>query len=102
VILEPIVNLEISVPSQYMGDIAGDLAGRRGRILGQEMLPGNIAVIHAQAPLAEVAQYNNQLRSVTAGQGSYTMEFSHYDPVPAHIQQQIIEASKRARQEQKE
>ncbi|OPX25233.1 MAG: elongation factor G, partial [Planctomycetales bacterium 4484_123] len=98
VILEPIVNLEITVPAQYMGDIAGDIAGRRGRIVGQEMLPGNIAVIRAQAPLAEVMQYNSQLRSVTGGQGSYTMEFSHYDPVPGNIQQQLIEAAKKARE----
>ena len=102
VILEPIVNLEITVPAQYMGDIAGDIAGRRGRIVGQEMLPGNIAVIRAQAPLAEVMQYNSQLRSVTGGQGSYTMEFSHYDPVPGNIQQQLIEAAKKAREEQRE
>ena len=63
VLLEPIVNLEITVPAQYMGDIAGDLSGRRGRILGQDMLPGNMCVIKAQAPLAEVMQYNSQLRS---------------------------------------
>ena len=77
-LLEPIVNMEISVPSQHMGDIASDLSGRRGRIQGQDMLPGNMCVMRAQAPLAEVMQYNSQLRSVTGGQGSYTMEFSHY------------------------
>ena len=102
VILEPIVNLEITVPSQYMGDIAGDLSGRRGRILGQDMLPGNIAVISAQAPLAEVMQYNSQLRSVTGGQGSYAMELSHYDPVPGNVQQQIIAAAKRAKEADKD
>jgi len=99
VILEPIVNMEITVPTQYMGDIAGDLSGRRGRIVGQDMLPGNVAVIRAQAPLAEVVQYNSQLRSVTGGQGSYTMEFSHYDPVPGNIQQQIIAAAEKKKQE---
>jgi len=98
VLIEPVVNLEITVPSQYVGDIAGDLSGRRGRILGQDVLPGNVAVIRAQAPLAEVAQYNSQLRSVTGGQGSYTMELSHYDPVPGNIQQQIIAASKKAKE----
>jgi len=102
VILEPIVNMEITVPANYMGDIASDLSGRRGRILGQEMLPGNICNIKAQAPLAEVMQYNNQLRSVTGGQGSYTMEFSHYEPVPGNIQQQIIAASAKAKEEEKE
>ena len=95
VILEPIVSMEISVPAQYMGEIAGDLSGRRGRIVGQDMLPGNIAVIRAQAPLAEVMAYDNQLRSVTGGQGSYAMEFSHYDPVPGNIQQQLIAAAKK-------
>ena len=102
VILEPIVNMEISVPTEHMGDIAGDLSGRRGRILGQDMLPGNIAVISAQAPLAEVMQYNSQLRSVTGGQGSYAMEFSHYDAVPGNVQQQIIAAGKAGKQKEQE
>jgi len=98
-ILEPIVNMEITVPNQYMGDIASDISGRRGRILGQEVLPGNIVVIKAQVPLAEVAQYNSQLRSVTGGQGSYTMEFSHYEPVPANIQQQIIAKAQKEKEQ---
>jgi len=93
VILEPIINMEVSIPAGYMGDIASDLSGRRGRILGQEMLPGNMCVVRAQAPLAEVMQYNSQLRSVTGGQGSYTMELSHYEPVPGNVQQQIVAAS---------
>jgi len=101
VILEPIVDMEISVPASFMGDIASDLSGRRGRIQGQEMLPGNICVVRAQAPLAEVMQYNSQLRSVTGGQGSYTMELSHYEPVPGNVQQQIIAASKKAKEEDK-
>jgi len=92
-ILEPIVNMEITVPASYMGDIASDLSGRRGRIQGQEMLPGNMCCVQAQAPLAEVMQYNSQLRSVTGGQGSYTMELSHYEPVPGNVQQQIIAAT---------
>jgi len=90
VILEPIVNLEVVVPSEKMGDITGDMNGRRGRIQGMDQLPAGMAVIKAQVPLAEVTQYNSQLRSVTGGQGSYTMEFSHYEPVPGNIQQQII------------
>jgi elongation factor G len=101
VLLEPIVTMEITVPSEYMGDIAGDLSGRRGRILGQDMLPGNIVSISAQAPLSEVIQYNSQLRSVTGGQGSYTMELSHYDPVPGNVQQQIIANAKKAKEEDK-
>ena len=99
IILEPIVNMEITVPNQYMGDITSDISGRRGRILGQEVLPGNLVVIKAQVPLAEVAQYNSQLRSVTGGQGSYTMEFSHYEPVPANIQQQIIAKAQKEKEQ---
>ncbi len=102
VLLEPMVDMEITVPAQYMGDIAGDIAGRRGRILGQDMLPGNVAVIRALAPLAEVMTYNSQLRSVTGGQGSYTMELAHYDPVPGNIQQHIIASSKKAKEADKE
>ena len=101
VLLEPIVTMEITVPSQYMGDIAGDLSGRRGRILGQDMLPGGIVSISAQAPLAEVVQYNSQLRSVTGGQGSYTMELSHYDPVPGNVQQQILANAQKAKEQEK-
>lgn len=99
ILLEPIVNMEITVPNQYMGDIAGDISGRRGRILGQDVLPGNLVVIKAQVPLAEVAQYNSQLRSVTGGQGSFTMEFSHYEPVPANIQQQIIAKAQKEKEQ---
>jgi elongation factor G len=100
VLLEPMVDMEISVPADFMGDIASDLSSRRGRIMGQDMLPGNIVVIKAQAPLAEVMQYNSQLRSVTGGQGSYTMEFSHYDPVPGNVQQQIVAAAQKDEEEE--
>lgn len=89
-LLEPIVHLEVTVPGENVGDITGDLAGRRGRIQGQDMLPGGMAIIKAQVPLGEVQQYNSQLKSVTGGQGSYTMELSHYEPVPGNVQQQII------------
>ncbi|MFW5839413.1 MAG: elongation factor G, partial [Planctomycetota bacterium] len=99
-LLEPLVDMEITVPADFMGDIASDLSGRRGRILGQDMLPGNMVTVKAQAPLAEVMQYNSQLRSVTGGQGSYTMEFSHYEPVPSNVQQQIIDQA--AKQEEEE
>jgi len=101
VILEPIVEMEVTVPANYMGDITSDLSGRRGRILGQEMQPGNICSVKAQTPLAEVMQYNSQLRSVTGGQGSYTMEFSHYEPVPGNVQQQIVAAAQKAKEQEK-
>ena len=90
VLLEPIVNMEVTVPAENVGDITGDLASKRGRVLGQGMLPGNFIVIKAQVPLAEVTQYNSQLKSVTGGRGSYSMTLSHYEIVPSNIQQQII------------
>ena len=90
VLLEPIVNMEITVPAENMGDITGDLASRRGRVQGQDMLTGNMTVIKAQAPLSEVTQYNSQLKSVTGGRGSYSMSLSHYEIVPPNAQQQIV------------
>jgi elongation factor G len=89
-LLEPVVNLEITVPADNMGDITGDMASKRGRVTGQDMLPGNMIVIKVQVPLSEVSSYNSQLKSVTGGQGSYSMELSHYDPTPPNIQQQVI------------
>ncbi len=97
VLLEPIVNVEITVPAENVGDIAGDLAGKRGRVLGQEMLPGNFLAIKAQVPLAEVTQYTSQLKSVTGGRGSYSMSFSHYDLVPPNVQQQVVAAYAKAK-----
>src|SRR4029079_886847 len=90
VLLEPIVNMEVTVPTKYTGAILGDLNTKRGRIENQESLPGDLAVIIAKAPLAEVMRYKASLDSITQGQGSYTMEFSHYDEVPAMVQQQIV------------
>lgn len=98
VLLEPIVNMEVTVPTANVGDIQGDLASRRGRPLGQDMLPGGMAVIKAQVPLSEVADYNSRLSSITGGQGSYTMELSHYEVVPGNVQQQIIDAAARAKE----
>jgi elongation factor G len=91
-ILEPIVKMEITVPDDKVGAITGDLSGKRGRILGTDILTGGMSVISAMAPLAEVMQYQSQLKSVTGGQGSFSMELSHYDPVPPHVQQQIMSA----------
>jgi elongation factor G len=89
-LLEPIVNLEIVIPAHFLGDVTGDLNARRGRIAGMDSGTGGMQIIRATAPLAEVSTYNSQLRSMTGGQGSYIMEFSHYDPVPSHVQQQIV------------
>jgi elongation factor G len=90
VLLEPIVNMAITVPEDKVGAITGDLSGKRGRIQGTDIVAGGMAVITAQAPLAEVMQYQSQLKSVTGGQGSFVMELSHYDPVPPQVQQQIV------------
>ncbi len=99
ILLEPIVNIEVTVPAENVGDIQGDLASRRGRPLGQDMLPGGFLSIQAQVPLAEVANYNSSLSSISGGQGSYTMELSHYDPVPGNVQQQIIDKAKKKKEE---
>ena len=92
VLLEPIVDMELTIPAENVGDIAGDLASKRGRVLGQEMLAGNFIVIKAQVPLSEVTQYTGQLKSVTGGRGSYSMTLSHYELVPANVQQQVVAA----------
>ena len=99
VLLEPIVNMEVTVPAENMGDITGDLASKRGRVLGQDVLPGNFIVIKAQVPLSEVTQYNSQLKSVTGGRGSYSMTLSHYEAVPPNIQQQIVAAYSKKKEE---
>lgn len=98
-LLEPIVEIEVTAPADNVGDIQGDLASRRGRPQGQEMLPGNMAVIKAVVPLAEVADYSSRLSSITGGQGSYHMEMSHYETVPGNVQQQIVDAHKKELEE---
>lgn len=90
VLLEPIVNIEVTIPIENVGDITGDLSSKRGRVIGQDMLAGNYIVIKAQVPLSEVTQYNSQLKSVTGGRGSYSMSLSHYEVVPPNVQQQIV------------
>ncbi|MDF1810378.1 MAG: elongation factor G [Phycisphaerales bacterium] len=90
VLLEPIVHLEITVPSDKMGDIAGDLSTKRGQIQDTQMLPGDLCTIVAQAPLSELQTFSTELKSITAGSGSYTMEYSHDENTPPHIQQEVI------------
>jgi elongation factor G len=100
VLLEPIVDLEVTVPSKYTGAILGDLNTKRARIEDQDSLPGDLAVIRGKVPLAEVTRYAAQLGSITQGTGSYTMEFSHYDQVPGNVQQQIVSKAKVAHDEE--
>jgi elongation factor G len=95
VLVEPIMNLTITVPEMYTGDITSDLNTKRGRVLG--MNPGNgINVIEAQAPYAELVRYALNLRSLTQGRGSFVMQFDHYEEVPAHLSQKIITERKQA------
>jgi elongation factor G len=101
-LLEPIVNIEVTIPAENVGDIAGDLSAKRGRVVGQEMLPGNFITIKAQVPLAEVSQYTSQLKSVTGGRGSYSMTLSHYEPVPPNVQQQIVATYGKKREEEEQ
>ena len=101
-LLEPIVNIEITIPAENMGDITGDLASRRGRVSGQDMLAGDMMVIKAKVPLSEISNYNSQLKSVTGGQGSYEMELSHYEPTPPNIQQQVIDQYNKEKQAEHE
>jgi len=89
-LLEPIVKLEITVPTKYTGAVLGDLPTKRAHVENQDSLPGDITVIYARAPLAEVARYAAQLGGMTQGTGSYAMELSHYEMVPANVQQQIV------------
>jgi elongation factor G len=95
-LLEPIMNVEVYAPSDYAGDLMGDLNGRRGRISGMEPR-GHTTVIKAQVPMAEMLTYEQHLTSVTGGRGSYHMEYSHYDEVPSHLQQKIISAARAER-----
>jgi small GTP-binding protein len=89
VLLEPVVNLEVSVPEQFMGTITGDLKHVRGRVMGVESLPGGYAMVRTQAPLAELGGYAGHLCGST---GSFVMELSHDEPVPPQAQQKIVEA----------
>ena len=99
VLLEPIMNVEVTVPDQYMGDVMGDFNSRRGRIMGMEA-HGRLQVVKAQAPLAEMFRYAIVLRSMTSGQGSFSMEYSHYEEVPAEIAKKVIAAHKEEEEEE--
>ncbi|TQM17660.1 translation elongation factor 2 (EF-2/EF-G) [Pseudoxanthomonas sp. 3HH-4] len=90
-VLEPVVDLEVAVPEAQVGDITGGLAGKRARINGTDALRGEI-VVKAQVPLAELEGYAAELKSMTAGQGRYSLDFSHYEPVPPSVQQKLVEA----------
>ena len=90
ILLEPVMNVEITVPSRYFGDVSGDLNTRRGHILGMDT-DGDFQTIKAEVPLAEMQTYGTILRSMSHGEGSYAMEFSRYDQVPSHLQEQVVQ-----------
>jgi len=93
-VLEPIVDLEVNAPEQHMGDISGGLASKRARINGTDALRGNEITVKAQVPLSELEGYAAELKSVTAGRGRYSLDFSHYEPVPVNVQNKLVEAYK--------
>jgi len=95
-ILEPIMEVEVYAPSDFAGDLMGDLNSRRGRIGGMDTR-GSSTLIRAQVPMAEMLTYEQTLTSATGGRGTYHMEFSHYDEVPSHLQTKIIAAAKAAK-----
>jgi elongation factor G len=89
VLLEPVMDVEITVPSRYFGDVSGDLNTRRGHIMGMDT-DGEFQTIKAEVPLAELQTYGTILRSMSHGEGSFAMEFSRYDQVPSHLQEKVI------------
>ncbi|MGE5096548.1 MAG: elongation factor G [Betaproteobacteria bacterium] len=89
ILLEPIVNVEITAPDRFVGDLTSDLSSKRGQVTGTESTGGDLMSVKGTVPLSEIADYQSRLRSVTGGQGAYTIEFSHYAPVPPHMQQQL-------------
>ena len=93
VLLEPIVKMEVSVPSEYMGDVTANLSGHRGRIQGMDH-GDQMEVIEAEIPMAEVSRYSTELKSITGGEGTFSLEFSHYAVMPTHVQQQVMEQRK--------
>ena len=94
IVLEPIVNVDIVAPEAKMGDIAGELSGHRGHIKGSDSPRPGLVQIKATAPLAELEHFPARLKSLTAGHGSYSLEFSHYEPAPPQLQQKLVAAHK--------
>jgi len=101
ILLEPIMDVDVIVPEEFMGDITGDLNSRRGRIAGMDV-QGKLQVIKAKVPIAEMSKYASELKSITGGRGLYSMRFSHYDEVPAKIAQTIITKYQETKKEEQE
>ncbi len=90
VVLEPVMNVDITIPDDTLGTVIGDLNSRRGKVQGMDQ-SGNSQKVSALVPMAEMLTYANQLQSMTAGRGIYSMEFSHYDELPASLTQKLLE-----------
>ena len=99
VVLEPIVDIEVLVPQEAIGDISGDLASRRGQVSGNDTLSGGMMKLTGKVPLAELDNYQSRLKSITGGAGSYAIEFSHYEQAPVDVQQRLVSEHKPAQQE---
>ncbi|MFN8628730.1 MAG: elongation factor G [Candidatus Binatia bacterium] len=97
ILLEPIMSMEVIVPDDAMGDVIGDLNSRRGKVQGVDSKPGGSQAIRAQVPMAEVLKYSPDLRSMTSGRGSFTIGFSHYEELPAHLSERVIKETEAAR-----
>ncbi|MBI4277046.1 MAG: elongation factor G, partial [Armatimonadetes bacterium] len=98
-LLEPIMNLQVHIPEELTGDIIGDLNARRGRIQGMEPHGDGTTLVKAQVPQGEVLRYASDLRSLTGGRGSFEMEFSHYEEVPAHVTEKVVAAARQQKAE---
>ena len=97
ILLEPIMVINVAVPSEFVGDIMGDLNSKRGKVLGVDA-DDNQQNIRAEVPMAEVLNYSADLNSMTSGKGIFTMEFDHYDDVPEHLKANIIEGNQKDRE----
>jgi elongation factor G len=98
ILLEPIMNVEVTTPAEQAGDVIGDLNSRRGRIIGMES-SGETAAVRAQVPMAEMLNYEPSLRSMTGGRGGYSMEFSHYEEVPAFLAEKVVKEAQKEKAE---
>ena len=101
VLLEPIMMVRITVPEASMGDVLGDLNTRRARVQGMDTDKGR-SVVTAHVPMAEMQRYTTELRSITGGRGVFSMEFAHYEQLPANLAQEVVEARKREQAAEKE
>ena len=88
-LLEPVMDVEVTCPEEYVGDVMGDLSSRRGRIEGQEQ-KNNVTIIKVRVPLAEMFGYATTVRSLSQGRANYSMQFGSYDPVPSNVREEII------------